>query len=58
MEHMTIKEGMACETASQRMNVHVKVEKAKKYEMKILIAVLVVMHISVTIISRDGELLV
>jgi len=42
------------------MNACMKVEKAKKYKTKILVAVLVVMPISVTIISiaRDGEPLV
>jgi len=41
---------------SQRMNACIKVE-AKKFKTKILIVILVVMQISVTIISRDGELL-
>jgi len=39
------------------MNASVKVEEAKKCKMKIIVAVLVIMQISVTIISRDGELL-
>jgi len=40
------------------MNAHMKVEEARKCKMKILVAVLFVMQISVTIISSDGKLLV
>jgi len=36
----------------------VKVKEAEKCETKIPVAVLVVMQVSITIISRDGELLV